>query len=94
MSKKDNNPFNKISDLKIKKKDKLTPETVDILMLSQIPTISTITAKALLQTYGTMFTLTKTLKETPDCLSAFTYGEKSRKLSKKSIDTLKIFLHV
>lgn len=83
-----------VSTLKIKKKDKLTPETVDILMLSQIPTISTITAKALLQTYGTMFTLTKTLKETPDCLSAFTYGEKSRKLSKKSIDTLKIFLHV
>ena len=83
-----------VSTIKIKKKDKLTPETVDILMLSQIPTISTITAKALLQTYETIFNLTQRLKETPDCLDTFTYGEKKRKLSKKSIDTLKLFLHV
>jgi len=83
-----------VSTLKIKKKDKLTPETVDILMLSQIPTISTVTAKALLQQYETMYKLTQTLKETPTALDTFTYGEKKRKLSKKSIDTLKLFLHV
>jgi hypothetical protein len=83
-----------VSTIKIKKKDKLTPETVDILMLSQIPTISTITAKALLQTYETIFNLTQRLKETPDCLDTFTYGEKKRKLSKKSIETLKLFLHI
>lgn len=83
-----------VSTIKIKKKDKLTPETVDILMLSQIPTISTITAKALLQTYETIFKLTQQLKETPDCLDIFTYGDKKRKLSKKSIDTLKLFLHI
>ena len=83
-----------VTTLKIKKKDKLTPEIVDIMMLSQIPTISTVTAKALLAQYKTMFTLTQMLKETPDCLSTFTYGEKKRKLSKKSIDTLKLFLHV
>lgn len=83
-----------VSTIKIKKKDKLTPETVDILMLSQIPTISTITAKALLQTYETIFILTQRLKETPGCLDTFTYGEKKRKLSKKSIDTLKLFLHI
>jgi len=83
-----------VSTIKIKKKDKLTPETVDILMLSQIPTISTVTAKALLQTYETIFNLTRQLKETPDCLDTFMYGDKKRKLSKKSIDTLKLFLHV
>jgi len=83
-----------VSTIKIKKKDKLTPETVDILMLSQIPTISTITAKALLQTYETMFKLTQSLKENQDCLTTFTYGEKKRKLSKKSIENLKLFLHV
>ena len=83
-----------VSTIKIKKKDKLTPENVDILMLSQIPTISTVTAKALLQTYETMFKLTQSLKENGDCLSTFTYGEKKRKLSKKSIENLKLFLHV
>jgi ERCC4-type nuclease len=83
-----------VSTIKIKKKDKLTPETVDILMLSQIPTISTVTAKALLQTYETIFNLTQRLKEAPDCLDTFTYGDKKRKLSKKSIDTLKLFLHI
>lgn len=83
-----------VSTIKIKKKDKLTPENVDILMLSQIPTISTVTAKALLQQYRTVFHLTLALKENPDVLSGFTYGEKKRKLSKKSIDTLKLFLHI
>ena len=83
-----------VSTIKIKKKDKLTPENVDILMLSQIPTISTVTAKALLQQFETTFKLTQALKENPDVLSTFTYGEKKRKLSKKSIDTLKVFLHV
>ena len=83
-----------VSTIKIKKKDKLTPETVDILMLSQIPTISNVTAKALLHQFETMYKLTQTLKETPTALDSFTYGEKKRKLSKKSIDTLKLFLHV
>jgi ERCC4-type nuclease len=83
-----------VSTIKIKKKDKLTPENVDILMLSQIPTISTVTAKALLQQFETMFKLTQTLKENPDMLSGFTYGEKKRKISKKSIETLKLFLHI
>jgi ERCC4-type nuclease len=83
-----------VSTIKIKKKYKLTPENVDILMLSQIPTISTVTAKALLSQFNTMFTLTQTLKENPDVLSAFTYGDKKRKLSKTSIHNLKLFLHV
>jgi ERCC4-type nuclease len=83
-----------VSTLKIKKKDKLTPETVDILMLSQIPNISTVTAKAILHTYTTIFALTTALKENPDCLTTFTYGEKNRKLAKNVISNLKLFLHV
>ena len=91
---KDTEEKDYVSTLKIKKKDKLTPENVDILMLSQIPTVSTVTAKALLQQYPTIFQLTQTLKENPDALATFTYGDKKRKLSKKSIDTLKLFLHI
>ncbi len=87
-------PKEYVTTLKIKKKDKLTPETVDILMLSQIPTVSTVTAKALLQKYGTIFALINSLKENPDCLSTFTHGEKNRKLAKNMIVTLKQFLHI
>jgi ERCC4-type nuclease len=91
---KESEPLDYVSTLKIKKKDKLTPENIDILMLSQIPTISTITAKALLQTHTNVFELTKALKENRNCLNEFTYGDKKRKLSKSSIKNLIDFLHV
>jgi ERCC4-type nuclease len=83
-----------VSTLKTKKKDKLTPENIDIVLLSQIPSISTVTAKALLQVYPTMYALTSALKENKDCLSTFTYGDKKRKLSKSCIENLCTFLHI
>jgi len=91
---KESEPLDYVSTLKIKKKDKLTPDNIDILMLSQIPTISTITAKALLQMYANVFELTKALKDNRNCLNEFTYGDKKRKLSKSSIKNLIDFLHV
>jgi len=81
-----------VSTLKTKKKDKLTPENINIVLLSQIPGISTVTAKALLQVYPTLYTLTSALKENQECLKEFTYGEKKRKLSKSCIENLKVFL--
>jgi ERCC4-type nuclease len=83
-----------VSTLKTKKKDKLTPENIDIVLLSQIPSISTVTAKALLQVYPTIYALTSALKENKECLSTFTYGDKKRKLSKSCIENLCTFLHV
>lgn len=83
-----------ISMVKIKKKDKLTPENIDGLMLSQIPGISTVTAKALLDVYGTMYALTSQLKENPSLLDTFTTGEKKRKISKKVVESLKLYLHI
>jgi len=82
-----------VSTLKTKKKDKLTPENIDIVLLSQIPGISTVTAKALLQVYPTLYTLTTALKENKECLATFTYGDKKRKLSKSCIEKLCTFLH-
>jgi hypothetical protein len=61
-------------------------------MLAQIPGISTVTAKELMQVYGSMYHLTTQLKENPTLLDTFTYGEKKRKLSKKVVDTLKLYL--
>jgi ERCC4-type nuclease len=81
-----------VSTLKTKKKDKLTPENINIVLLSQIPGISTVTAKALLQVYPTLYTLTSALKENPECLKEFTCGEKKRKLSKSCIENLRVFL--
>lgn len=83
-----------VSTLKTKKKDKLTPENIDIVLLSQIPGISTVTAKAILQVYPTVYVLTSALKEKRDCLSTFTYGDKKRKLSKSCIENLCTFLHI
>jgi ERCC4-type nuclease len=83
-----------VSTLKTKKKDKLTPENIDIVLLSQIPSISTVTAKALLQVYPTIYALTSALKENKECLSTFTYGDKKRKISKSCIENLCTFLHV
>jgi len=85
-------PLDYVSTIKIKKKDKATPENVGVLMLAQIPTISVVTAKALLQTYESVFKLSSALKEDSTCLSTFTYGDKKRKLSKPSIENLKTFL--
>jgi ERCC4-type nuclease len=82
-----------VSTLKTKKKDKLTPDNINIILLSQIPGISTVTAKALLQVYPTLYTLTAALKENKECLSTFTYGEKNRKLSKSCIQNLYTFLN-
>ena len=79
-----------ISTLKIKKKDKLTPENIDIMMLSQIPGVSTVTARALLETYGSMYSLTTQLKENPILLDTFLCGKK--KISKKISETLRTFL--
>ena len=82
-----------ISMVKIKKKDKLTPENIDLLMLSQIPGVSTVTAKALLDVYGSMYALTTQLKENPSLLDTFTTGEKKRKISKKIVESLQLYLH-
>jgi len=79
-----------VSTLRIKKKDKLTPENIDIMMLSQIPGVSTVTAKALLETYGTMYSLTTQLKENPSLLDNFLCGKK--KISKKLVESLRTFL--
>ena len=91
---KDSEGCDYVSTLKTKKKDKLTPENIDIVLLSQIPGISTVTAKAILQVYPTVYALTSALKEKRDCLSTFTYGDKKRKLSKSCIENLCTFLHV
>jgi len=79
-----------VSTLKIKKKSKLTPSITNILILSQIPTVSTVTAKALLDIFNTPFNLSAQLIESPECLDGFTV--KNRKIPKNTIAILKEYL--
>ena len=78
--------------VKKQKRDKITPENIDVIMLSQIPGISTTTASALLKEYKTVFGLERALKESGACLDAFMCGK--RKMSKKCIENLKLYFHI
>jgi len=80
------------STVKKQKRDKITPENIDVIMLSQIPGISTTTATALMNEHNTIFQLEKTLQQNKDCLSTFVCGK--RKLSKTCIDNIKTFFHI
>jgi ERCC4-type nuclease len=82
------------SSVKKQKKDNITLETIDGLMLSQIPGVSALTAKALLQGRS-IAELIAALKENGECLNGITTGEKKpRKISSKLIETVKTFLKI
>ena len=80
------------STVKKQKRDKITPENIDVIMLSQIPGISSTTATALMTEYKTIFQLEKKMQENKECLATFMCGK--RKLSKTCIENIKIYFHV
>ena len=79
------------------KKDNITPDNIDQIMLSQIPGISITIATAILTTYKTLSQLTQSLMKNPNCLQGFTYTTtqgKERKLPKNVGSNLKIYLKI
>jgi ERCC4-type nuclease len=80
------------STVKKQKRDKITPENIDVIMLSQIPGISSTTATALMTEYKTIFQLEKKMQENKECLATFMCGK--RKLSKTCVENIKIYFHV
>lgn len=82
--------------VKREKKSNITPENIDVIMLSQIPHVSVDTAMQILKHHGTIYRLINTLKETPDALKTFMVKTKSgtRKLSSKTVSNIKTFLTV
>jgi len=78
------------SAVRKQKRDKITPETIDALMLSQIPSVSATTAAAILSVYPTLNDLTTTLKADPACLDSIRVG--SRALAKSTIEKIKLML--
>jgi len=77
------------------KKDNITPTNIGEIMLCQIPGISSITAVVIMNKFHTMDNLIKNIKEHGDtCLKEITYtnNDKTRKISKSSIENIIKFL--
>ena len=80
--------------IKREKKGNITPENIDVIMLSQIPHISVDTAMQILDKYNTIYKLINTLKENENELTGFIVKTKSgeRKLNSKAIINIKNYL--
>uniref|UniRef100_A0A6C0EFD2 ERCC4 domain-containing protein n=1 Tax=viral metagenome TaxID=1070528 RepID=A0A6C0EFD2_9ZZZZ len=77
------------------KKDNITPTNIGAIMLCQIPGISSITAVVIMNKFHTIENLIKNIKEQGDtCLKEITYtnNDKTRKISKSSIENIIKFL--
>ena len=85
-------PKENASTVKKERKDKITPENIDELMLSQVPFVSTVTAKGVLAVHPSLFELISALKKDPACLDALKCG--GRKISSKSVESIKTFLKI
>jgi ERCC4-type nuclease len=78
------------STVRKQKRDKITPETIDAIMLSQVPTVSVTTAAAILAVHPTVFDLITALKADPACLDQLRVGP--RLLAKPTIEKIKLLL--
>jgi ERCC4-type nuclease len=83
--------------IKMKKQSNITPENIDQIMLSQIPGISIVIAKALLNHFKGFKILLHTLEQDIDCLNNFSYittQGKERKVPKNVISNVKLYLKI
>ena len=77
------------------KKDNITPENISEIMLCQIPSISSVSAMAIMSKYKTMQNLISSMKADPLCLNSITCLNskgQSRKLGKNIIANIIKFL--
>jgi ERCC4-type nuclease len=85
-----------VSVVKRVKKENITPQNIDEIMLCQIPGISDVTASAILSDYKTIFNLVKQIKENgTDALKNITYKtskDQTRKINKTCIENIQKFL--
>jgi ERCC4-type nuclease len=86
---------NYISVVKKTKKENITTENIDEIMLCQIPGISTNTAIHIIEKFKTIVNLIKSLEENANCLNDICYTNnkgQTRKITKTSITNLIKFL--
>uniref|UniRef100_A0A6C0B7V4 ERCC4 domain-containing protein n=1 Tax=viral metagenome TaxID=1070528 RepID=A0A6C0B7V4_9ZZZZ len=87
----DTAPANYCTVVKKVKKENVTPENIGEIVLCQIPGISSTSAIAIMQKFGTFPQLLKALQENPNCLDDIGYESKGkfRKINKPCIDNIK-----
>jgi ERCC4-type nuclease len=76
------------------KKDNITPENIGEIILSQIPSISSVSAIAIMKRFGTITNLIDAIREDSSCLNDIiceTKG-KSRKIGKNVVENILKFL--
>jgi len=84
-----------IGVIKKVKKDNITLDNIDEIMLCQIPGISSVTAKALINNYKSLASLIKEIEVNPKCLQEITYTNtkgQTRKITKTSMENIVKFL--
>ena len=77
------------------KKENITPENIDEIMLCQIPNISSITAIAIIQKFKTINNLITCIKENENCLKDISYTNsknQTRKINKTCLTNIIKFL--
>jgi ERCC4-type nuclease len=77
------------------KKENITTENIDEIMLCQIPGVSSITAISIIKEFKTISNLLKSLEENPECLNNITNTNnkgQTRKITKTSIVNIIKFL--
>lgn len=88
-----NQPY--VPTIKRVKSENINRENINLLMLSQIPNVSTKVAEIILNKFSTIFELKRCLDEDPDCLNdtvcTLSNGQ-TRKISKNSIENIKKFI--
>ena len=89
----DSNINNKdyVNVVKKVKKENITPDNIDEIMLCQIPGISSVTALAIIEKYKSIYNLIISLNNDENCLKDISYvntKDQSRKISKTSIQNI------
>lgn len=77
------------------KKDNITPNNIGEIMLSQLPGISSVSAKALIQHFDNINNLIIKINENEDCLSEVTYITAkgvTKRINKTVINNIKTYL--
>ena len=83
--------------IKTAKKDNITLENIDVIMLSQIPSVSLTIASRIMQEYTSLGSLVDALKTDSTCLDGLmveTTTGKSRKMSKPAIANILKYLKI
>lgn len=82
------------SVIKKVKKENVTKENIDEILLCQIPSINNVSAKAVLEKFGSIFVLMSQVRKDPQCLNNIVIESKgkTRKLAKNVIQNIVHYL--